>query len=614
MALDLKHRTVANMALPYITNASPIAGSPRFVAGSNVMTSIKGYAERRPGFPTYTSDNYASDKIRRFFTWNTWAGVFFVMMCEVESAATKVYKLKVGTDATFVLIHTDATSTEPFDFAVAANHVFFCNGTDMKKYDGTTVTNWGITAPAAAVSTAFSATGLSPTVGYKYVIAWENQTTGHISSPSLVMTSYVVPVNQKVVISGNTTTDAQVTHVRMYRTADGGSTYFEHPSSPITYATWTASGFTDSSADITLKSNLAPIQGQNNRPPPAKGLRWFAGRLWVFAGDRAYYSGWEEIPLGTSDMPEECFPEDNFFPFGQEVTGLGVAGDPTGGDSIGSTGALIVLCGGAVHRVTGDSLTTFSRGTIARKGRGVRNRATVIEHNKLVYWLDVSNTVQYTDSNEIAELSLPIRPDLATISHANAAMTSFDDGLHHWIVLMDGGNGKLLAFDTDTKQWMPPWAITGLETIQSGETSAGTWKLFLGRSGKPLAMNAASYLDEGSSFTGSVTLNLMDIVDDQPDARGSVFHVGVERNAIANSSVGLLTDEDPTTGTYTNLALIDGNPTEDPTRVQGTDLVEKHYKTESGPIARRASVKLDWDAADSNFKNYALDIAYRVTK
>src|SRR5207249_4283183 len=104
----------------------------------------------------------------------------------ITSTTSKVYKLKVGTDATFQLLLT-SSSTEPFDFTVSADHVFFGNATDMKKYDGTTLTGWGITAPSNATSTALGSTGLSPTVGYKYVIAWENSTTGHISSPSPLM-------------------------------------------------------------------------------------------------------------------------------------------------------------------------------------------------------------------------------------------------------------------------------------------------------------------------------------------------------------------------------------------------------------------------------------------
>lgn len=606
MTIQLQHRVLTNTALPYITNESVISGTPRFVAGSNVKTSISGFSERRPGFPTYTADNYSTDKIRRFHTFRRWGADFYAFLVEVESAACKVYKQRVGTDATFVLIHTDSVSTEPFDFAVSANHIFFGNGTDMKKYDGTTVTNWGITAPAAAVGTSLAAGALSPTIGYKYVIAWENDTTGHISSPSPLMAAYVVPVAQNVTITGNTTTDAQVDRVRIYRTTDGGSIYFEHPSSPITYATWTGSGLADSSADTALKSTIAPLQSQNNRPTAGKCAKWFAGRLWVAVGDKVYYSGWEEIPLGTSDMPEECFPIDNYFPFGQEVIGLGVAGDPVTG------GSLIVLCDGGIHAIDGDSLDTFKRRTIARKGRGLRNRACVTEHNKLVVWLDASNTVQYTDGHRIEELSVPIRPDLASITHASAALTSHDDGVNHWLLLMDGGNSKLLVFDTDAEQWMVPWDITSMEAIYSGETAAGTWKLLLGRGGKPLAMNLTTYQDEGSNYAASATLGLIDIVLDKPDSLGSVVHVGVERNSVANSAVGLLTDEDPSGATYTALASISGNPVDPWARTNGTNLVEKQYKTENGPIARRASVKLEWAAANSNFKTYSVDIAYTV--
>jgi hypothetical protein len=260
----------------------------------------------------------------------------------------------------------------------------------------------------------------------------------------------------------------------------------------------------------------------------------------------------------------------------------------------------------------GDSLDTFRRGTIAATGRGLRNRAASTGYGKAFAWLDSSNTIQVTDGSRIEEMSRDIRPDLASIAHANAAMAAYDDGVNHWLVLMDGGNGKLYVFDSDTEQWMPPWSISNMEAIRSGETAPGTWKLFLGRAGKPLAMNLTAYQDETVSYTATATIGLVDIVEDEPDALGAVFRVSVERNSVANSAVGLLTDEDPSGASYTDLAAISGNPSDPHARTNGTNLVEKLYYTESGPMARRASVKLDWAAAATNFKCYTIDVQYTV--
>lgn len=597
-----KHKQVLDTALPYIPNASVVADIPCYRVGNNVMTSIRGYAERRPGTTTTTADNFAaSGTIKRRFLWRRWSGSFIEMLNVVTGSSSIVYKLEIGTDLTFQSLFT-SSSTEPFDFAVASNHVFFCNGTDMKKYDGTTATNWGITKPTSAVSTALGAGSLSPTVGYKYVIAWENQTTGHISSPSPEMAAYVVPSSQNVTITGNTTTDTQVTHVRIYRTADGGSIYFEHPSSPVTYATWIASGLTDSSADTALLKTVAPMQDQNNRPTASKGVVWYAGRLWTFTGDTVYHSGWEEIPVDTSDMPVECFPPDNFFSFGQEVTGLDVAGDPS------DNGVLVVLLGGAVHKISGDTLETFRRGIISKEGYGCRQRAAITSSGKIVAWLTTGDTVHYTDGSMIAELSVPIRPDLTGISHPAAAMTFHDDGLHHWLVLMDGGAGKLRVFDQDREQWMVPWTMDGITAIHSGETSVGVITLLLGRIGTPVQMTPTGYSDDGDAYSASLTLGLTTIAEDpSPESRGYVDYISIERNSYALSDVSLLIDDEPRTGAFTSLFANQRNP---PYRSDGAGLIERQYPTARGPVGRRASVKFDWPAESTNFNLYSFDTAY----
>ncbi len=147
------HLRLEAAALPYITNASIVESRPHWVTGSHdTLTSIRNWTERRPGFPVYTADAFASTtSIQNWFTWKRWGSSFYLMICVVDTTAgtSKVYKQKIGTDATFVLIHTCSTSSEVFDFVEANNFVFFGNGVDMKKYDGTTVTNWGSTGPAS---------------------------------------------------------------------------------------------------------------------------------------------------------------------------------------------------------------------------------------------------------------------------------------------------------------------------------------------------------------------------------------------------------------------------------------------------------------------------------
>ena len=137
---QLQHRYIQGTALAYFPNGSVTTKDPDYIDGSNILTSQKGYVERRNGFSNYLSDTTFtfSGTIQRFFTWRRWTGAsvtlsgsFFVMYNEINAASSKVYKQLVGTDVYPVLINTDSTSTGGFDFVVSNDFVFFSNGVDM---------------------------------------------------------------------------------------------------------------------------------------------------------------------------------------------------------------------------------------------------------------------------------------------------------------------------------------------------------------------------------------------------------------------------------------------------------------------------------------------------
>lgn len=160
VADTLQYRHLRNTALPFITATAPTSTEPNFVAGSNILTSYKGYVERRPGFGTgwESVPTTFTGTIKRTFTWRRWGGTFYIMLCAVDTVA-KVYKLALGVDASFSLIWT-STSMEPFDFTVSNNFCFFGNGAENKKFDGTTVTNWGISIiNSGAGTSAYTGTG-----------------------------------------------------------------------------------------------------------------------------------------------------------------------------------------------------------------------------------------------------------------------------------------------------------------------------------------------------------------------------------------------------------------------------------------------------------------------
>ena len=617
---ELQHHYIENTAIPYISNGSVTDKDPVFESGSeNILTSVRRFFEKRNGFAFFESDSTFtfSGTVKRFFSWARWTGAaitlsgsYFVMTNDVSASTSRVYKQRflngVAQDAYPSLIHTDSTSTNPFDFVVSNNFVFFGNGVDMKKYDGTTVTNWGITGPTAAVTFSSGAGSLSPTVGYQWVISWENSSTGMISSPSAFSVSTGTGSLLKFTFTGNTTSDTQVDKVRFGRTIDGGSIFFEHPASPITYATYIANGYEDNTADSVAGgagvgapgSNVMPLPNQNNRPTASHGGVWFANRIWTFVNDTLYYSDFEELVRGVE---EESFAQINFRFFGKEIFGLSVAGS-----------FLLIFTADTIYRIYGDSLATFRMDVLA-EGKGLFNRAAMVSFNGLVAWLDASNTVWYTDGQSIPEidLSADIRPDIESITHSTAALAYYRTGNSRWLILMDGTAGKLYVYDLDTRHWMPPWTITG-SAIYAGQTRQGVSKLFLARGGAPLTLGS-SYADGATAYGGRWRSNLFDMVPGNPSMYGELDHIEVESGTVKTTSIGYLTDEDPAGATYT--AVSDQTGFDPPNRTQGTNLVETWYPTHGDPNlkgARRVSVEMNWAASsDTAFKVYGVALAYQ---
>jgi hypothetical protein len=193
---QLAHRVLSSLALPYQTNVSPTLTDPHFISGStDLLTSINGYAERRPGFSTNVEATPTTfNSLQRLFSWDRFDGVFIIMACDINASGfAVVYKLQVGMDASFVSIYTEATATAtPYDFVVSNNTVYFSNGFYVRKWDPINgLSNWGIAQYAAnASSAAFTGTGANnASVG---TVAWVNPTNVQ-GAPDTVYTTMTVP-------------------------------------------------------------------------------------------------------------------------------------------------------------------------------------------------------------------------------------------------------------------------------------------------------------------------------------------------------------------------------------------------------------------------------------
>src|SRR6266850_728106 len=602
------HRTVADTALPYVTNSSVISTDPQYIGGRNVMTSVRQWAERRPGFsasvessPTVFSD------LKRQFIWRRWttpgtalAGKFIWMGCDISGGFAKVYKMIVGTDASAVLLWTSTTS-EPFDFVVSNNTCYMGNGTDMKKFDGTNFWKWGITSPSVTPTLTFAAGTANIYASWNYLYTYYNSTTGHESSPSVISAGTGVQALKTVQIAVTASTDPQVDQIRIYRTTDGGAQdpveMQEISGSPFANATTT---YTDSTADTSLGARVAPAFFRNDPPTPSllctAGICSAQGRIWTFRNNTTYYSGLEEITFG---VPEECFPggiDGNTYNWDNEVTAHAALID-----------GIAVFTPERIFKVEGDSLDTFRRYTLLEK-RGTRSRTAVASVGGSVAWLDTSNTFWVSDMGEVG---VGIRPDIQNINPLNAFTAIHISGVFHWVTLLDGDNALLYVYDLDRQQWMPPWDVGGsASALASNEISVGTIPLMCARNNsKALKLVPGTYTDDGNTYPAFVQTNMYRMTpDENPAWKGVLDWVELKGNAVTATTVQQLTDDNPTTGTYITIPVAPDVAQLSPDIVSGPNLITMRYNS-NNPTAQMVSLQINWAAANSNFILYQSDVA-----
>ena len=236
---SLIHRSVPNAAIPYAPSQNPISESPSLNAGADLIAVIdplssNGWVERRPGWDSKYESGTASTpwtSIQRIYGWRRWNAHFYVMLSVTEGGVAKVYYYDNSSSSQFTALFT-SSSAEPFDFTVSDNTLYFSNGTESKKWDGTTLTKWGIAAPTfppnAGVNTVAGTGPLTASFGYRFGYDYANSSTGHHSTPVNNPNSTGTFSKGYIYVVGDYSADTQVDQIHVYRTTDGGDgTYFE---------------------------------------------------------------------------------------------------------------------------------------------------------------------------------------------------------------------------------------------------------------------------------------------------------------------------------------------------------------------------------------------------
>ena len=168
-------------------------------------------------------------------------------------------------------------------FNDTTQQIFALNGTDRKRINGTTVAEWGITAPTAVATLTTSGTGLTGTYLVKYTYC---RKVGSVvvseSNPSDASASQVL-ANQGLSITWTASSDSQVTHVRIYRTLNAGASYFLDQDVAIGTVT-----VVSTTADGSLGS---AVETDHDRPPLGSFVigPMFDGTCFIIKDNLLYY-------------------------------------------------------------------------------------------------------------------------------------------------------------------------------------------------------------------------------------------------------------------------------------------------------------------------------------
>lgn len=311
----------------------------------NVIFDDYGAVATRLGYTQFNTAVVGSSTIDGFGTYVNNSGVAKMM---VACSGTAYY----NSGTTFVAITngTDIfTAGNRINSTTFKNKYFYANGVDRAyKYDGSQITQWGVSAPTTGLSVTSAASG--PLTGtYQYAYTAVNSAGAEsdygTESSAITVTSANIGVGGIPVASAITGIDKWY----IYRNKNGESSYF--------YNTAVANGTTSIVDDKLDAALTTAIPTDQEAPRKFKFILSHDGRIFG-AGEpdnRSY--------LWYSDLQEpEQFPSENFLQIGSDdgmvITGLAIHYNSvviTKSDFNGRSATYILLTQDAVGATTPSS-------------------------------------------------------------------------------------------------------------------------------------------------------------------------------------------------------------------------------------------------------------------
>jgi hypothetical protein len=326
-------------------------------------------------------------------------------------AGTTLYRnglsLVTGLDSA---LETTLASQRPLDDP--STWLFLADASGMQKASGSTVRTWGIAAPSTAPTLAAgAASALSGVYTVSYTFCRKNGSSlCHESNPSDTSSPITVS-STDISVSGLTdSSDAQVTHKRIYRTVNGGSVRL--------FDQEIAQGVTTATLSVADSALGDAVETDNDVPPTASWIVRHQEHMFFLDGHKLYWS---------KRYRPESVPTDNFLEIGtpdQPLVGL-----------VSLVGLLGVFTAQTKYRVLGNATSGFvhtealsSRGTPAPQAALVTEKGCFFPARDGLF-----RTNFVAEDEELTQLIAPLFEGLTVNDYApinwDAASTM---GLAYW--------------------------------------------------------------------------------------------------------------------------------------------------------------------------------------
>lgn len=185
--------------------------------------------------------------------------------------------------------------------------VFALNGALRKRINGADVFEWGIEPPMAPPALVALGTGLTGTYNVVYTYArFVGGTVVSESNPSPAATEALTVANEGIKVTFTASSDPQVTHVRIYRTLDGGGIFYFDQNVPTGSTTVTSTQGDGALGGEVARNHDRPPLGTIVIGPTYDGVAFIAvghKLYWCLPRQPEYWPALNFIEVGVPQFP-----------------------------------------------------------------------------------------------------------------------------------------------------------------------------------------------------------------------------------------------------------------------------------------------------------------------